>query len=146
MSCESVALHHRFGIKLPRYNQIVNALTWMSHSQALKRMSRDYVIDLYLRPPVRCRDVVVLHVVSTSHYAHVPSNSAGSASSASGVEFMWVMLQVWHFRLMDYHLMERIVRDSNRCRAQDGRPLESAGWLLQALAEQAAVMPALTRL
>jgi hypothetical protein len=27
----------------------------MSHSQALKRMSRDYVIDLYLRPPVRCR-------------------------------------------------------------------------------------------
>lgn len=42
----------RFGIKLPRYNQIVNALTWMSHSQALKRMSRDYVIDLYLRPPV----------------------------------------------------------------------------------------------
>lgn len=62
----------RFGIKLPRYNQIVNALTWMSHSQALKRMSRDYVIDLYLRPPV------------------------------------------WHFRLMDYHLMDRIVRDSNR--------------------------------
>lgn len=48
-----VALDFRFGIKLPRYNQIVNALTWMSHSQALKRMSRDYVIDLYLRPPVR---------------------------------------------------------------------------------------------
>lgn len=40
---------HRFGIKLPRYNQIVNTLTWMSHSQALKQMSKDYVIDLYMR-------------------------------------------------------------------------------------------------
>ena len=63
----------RFGIKLPRYQQIVNALTWMSHSQTLRRVSREYVIDLYLRPPVS------------------------------------------RFRLMDFHLMDRIVRDANRC-------------------------------
>lgn len=62
----------RFGIKLPRYQQIVNALTWMSHSQTLRRVSREYVIDLYLRPPVS------------------------------------------RFRLMDFHLMDRIVRDANR--------------------------------
>ncbi|KAK9814559.1 hypothetical protein WJX72_007850 [[Myrmecia] bisecta] len=62
----------RYGYKLPRYNQIVNALTWMSHAQNLRRVSRDYVIDLYLQPPVS------------------------------------------RFRLMDYHLMERIVRDANR--------------------------------
>lgn len=64
----------RFGIKLPRYQQIVNALTWMSHSQTLRRVSREYVIDLYLRPPVS------------------------------------------RFRLMDFHLMDRIVRDANRYR------------------------------
>lgn len=63
---------YRFGIKLPRYQQIVNALTWMSHSQTLRRVSQEYVIDLYLRPPVS------------------------------------------RFRLMDYHLMDRIVRDANR--------------------------------
>lgn len=63
---------HRFGIKLPRYQQIVNALTWMSHSQTLRRVSQEYVIDLYLRPPVS------------------------------------------RFRLMDFHLMDRIVRDANR--------------------------------
>ena len=63
----------RFGYKLPRYNQIINALTWMSHAVALRRMAQDYVIDLYLRPPV------------------------------------------WHFRLMDYHLMDRIVKSSNQC-------------------------------
>lgn len=62
----------RFGIKLPRYQQIVNALTWMSHSQTLRRVSREFVIDLYLRPPVS------------------------------------------RFRLMDFHLMDRIVRDANR--------------------------------
>jgi len=50
----------------------VNALTWMSHSQTLRRVSREYVIDLYLRPPVS------------------------------------------RFRLMDFHLMDRIVRDANR--------------------------------
>lgn len=66
----------RFGYKLPRYNQIINALTWMSHAVALRRMAQDYVIDLYLRPPV------------------------------------------WHYRLMDYHLMDRIVKSSNQC-AQD---------------------------
>ena len=65
---------YRFGIKLPRYQQIVNALTWMSHSQTLRRVSREYVIDLYLRPPVS------------------------------------------RFRLMDFHLMDRIVRDANRSR------------------------------
>jgi hypothetical protein len=53
-------------------------------------------------------------------------------------------LQVWHFRLMDYHLMERIVRDSNRCRITTQMCfLEPPDWLLQALAKQAAVVPAL---
>ena len=79
-SCPDVKARHvsqvhmccRFGIKLPRYQQIVNALTWMSHSQTLRRVSQEYVIDLYLRPPVS------------------------------------------RFRLMDFHLMDRIVRDANR--------------------------------
>ncbi|KAK9808186.1 hypothetical protein WJX73_006212 [Symbiochloris irregularis] len=62
----------RYGYKLPRYNQIINALTWMSHSQNLRRVAREHVIDLYLRPPVT------------------------------------------RFRLMDYHFMDRIVRDANR--------------------------------
>lgn len=44
----------------------------MSHSQNLKRVSREHVIDLYLQPPVG------------------------------------------KFRLMDFHLMERLVRDANR--------------------------------
>lgn len=44
----------------------------MSHSQTLRRVSQEYVIDLYLRPPVS------------------------------------------RFRLMDFHLMDRIVRDANR--------------------------------
>jgi hypothetical protein len=57
---------------MPRYNQIVNALTWMSHSQNLRRVAREHPIDLYLQPPVT------------------------------------------RFRLLDYHLMDRIVRDSNR--------------------------------
>lgn len=54
---------------------------------------------------------------------------------------MWVLLQVWHFRLMDYHLMERIVRDSNRCRAHACAALEPPAWLLEALAKHAAVTP-----
>ncbi len=62
----------RYNIKMPRYNQIVNALTWMSHSQNLRRVAREHPIDLYLQPPVT------------------------------------------RFRLLDYHLMDRIVRDSNR--------------------------------
>lgn len=65
-------LRYRFNIKVPRYNQIVNALTWMSHSQNLRRVAREHPIDLYLQPPVT------------------------------------------RFRLLDYHLMDRIVRDSNR--------------------------------
>jgi len=72
----SDCVDHRFGYKLPRYNQIINALTWMSHAVALRRMAQDYVIDLYLRPPV------------------------------------------WHYRLMDYHLMDRIVKSSNQCASQ----------------------------
>ena len=63
----------RYNYKLPRYNQMMNALTWMSHAQNLKRVAREHVIDLYLRPPVT------------------------------------------RFRLMDYHFMDRIVRDANRC-------------------------------
>ncbi len=62
----------RFFNKLPRYNQMINALTWMSHAQNLRRMSRDYVIDMYLQPPVT------------------------------------------RFRLMDFHLMDRIVRNASR--------------------------------
>lgn len=62
----------RFFNKLPRYNQMINALTWMSHAQNLRRMSQDYVIDLYLQPPVT------------------------------------------RFRLMDFHLMDRIVRNASR--------------------------------
>ena len=49
----------------------------MSHAVALRRMAQDYVIDLYLRPPV------------------------------------------WHYRLMDYHLMDRIVKSSNQCASQN---------------------------
>ena len=36
----------RYNYKLPRYNQMMNALTWMSHSQNLRRMAQEYVIDL----------------------------------------------------------------------------------------------------
>jgi len=63
----------RFNIRVPRYQQIISALTWMSHAQNLRRVAAEHTIDLYLRPPVT------------------------------------------RFRLMDYHLMERIVRDANRC-------------------------------
>jgi len=59
---------------VPRYQQIISALTWMSHAQNLRRVAAEHTIDLYLRPPVT------------------------------------------RFRLMDFHLMERIVRDANRCR------------------------------
>ena len=72
VSCLIVLLP-RYNYKLPRYNQMMNALTWMSHAQNLKRVAREHVIDLYLRPPVT------------------------------------------RFRLMDYHFMDRIVRDANRC-------------------------------
>ena len=58
---------------MPRYSQMIAALTWMSHSQNLRRMAREHPIDLYMQPPVT------------------------------------------RFRLLDYHLMDRIVRDSNRC-------------------------------
>ena len=60
---------------MPKYQQIISALTWMSHAQNLRRVAAEHTIDLYLRPPVT------------------------------------------RFRLMDYHLMERIVRDANRCRS-----------------------------
>ena len=36
----------RYNIKVPRYSQMIAALTWMSHSQNLRRMAREYVIDL----------------------------------------------------------------------------------------------------
>ena len=62
----------RYNIKVPRYSQMIAALTWMSHSQNLRRMAREHPIDLYMQPPVT------------------------------------------RFRLLDYHLMDRIVRDSNR--------------------------------
>ena len=70
---DAVALVCRYNIKVPRYSQMIAALTWMSHSQNLRRMAREHPIDLYMQPPVT------------------------------------------RFRLLDYHLMDRIVRDSNRC-------------------------------
>eukprot|EP00798_Chlamydomonas_sp_ICE-L_P019927 gene19927-26631_t len=60
-------------VKLPRYSQIINQLTWMTHAHNLKRVSEDYKIDLYLRPP-----------------------------------------NIGNFKLMDYHLMDRIVKDAYR--------------------------------
>lgn len=58
----------------PRYREMINALSWIAHSQNLRRMCQDYKVDLVLSPPY--------------------------ASS---------------FKLMDYHLVERIVRDAYRC-------------------------------
>lgn len=63
----------RTQLKLPRYAQIVNQLTWMTHAHNLKRVNEDYRIDLYLRPP-----------------------------------------NIGSFKLMDFHLMERIVKDAYR--------------------------------
>lgn len=59
---------------------MIAALTWMSHSQNLRRMAREHPIDLYMQPPVT------------------------------------------RFRLLDYHLMDRIVRDSNRCASYTHKP------------------------
>lgn len=38
---------------MPKYSQIINQLTWMTHNHNLKRVARDYKIDLYLTPPVQ---------------------------------------------------------------------------------------------
>ena len=57
---------------MPKYSQIINQLTWMTHAHNLKRVARDYKIDLYLRPPVQL------------------------------------------FRLLDYHLYGRIVKQAYR--------------------------------
>lgn len=49
--------------------QIINQLSWMSHSQHLRRVSREYVIDLYLRPPVtkyRLMDYMHIERIVTS--------------------------------------------------------------------------------
>ena len=54
-------------ISLP--SQIINQLSWMSHSQHLRRVSREYVIDLYLRPPVtkyRLMDYMHIERIVTS--------------------------------------------------------------------------------
>lgn len=56
-----------------RHSQIINQLTWMTHAHNLKRVSEEFQIDLYLRPP-----------------------------------------NINAYKLMDYHLMERIVRDAYR--------------------------------
>lgn len=63
----------RFGVRMPRYSQIINQLTWMTHAHNLRRVSEDYRIDLYLRPP-----------------------------------------NIASYKLMDFHLMERIVKDAYR--------------------------------
>lgn len=75
---------------MPKYQQIISALTWMSHAQNLRRVAAEHTIDLYLRPPVT------------------------------------------RFRLMDYHLMERIVRDANRCRPRPSGRL----WLLRSMGQK----------
>ena len=62
----------RYNVRIPRYSQLVNSLTWMSHQQNLRRVSQKYLIDLYLRPPV------------------------------------------FHYRLMDYYLAEKIVREASQ--------------------------------
>jgi hypothetical protein len=62
----------RFGIRVPGHAQLMNALTWMSHLQNLRRVAREHRIDLYLRPPVS------------------------------------------QYRLLDYRLMDRIVREAGR--------------------------------
>ena len=54
----------------PRYRELVNALSWIAHSQNLRRMCQDYKVDLVLSPP----------------YAS-------------------------NFKLMDFHLIDSIVRD-----------------------------------
>jgi hypothetical protein len=53
---------------------MVNALSWIAHSQNLRRMCQDYKVDLVLSPP----------------YAAT-------------------------FKLMDWHLIDTIVRDAYRC-------------------------------
>ena len=80
---ETLCPGRRFNIKVPRYSQMIAALTWMSHSQNLRRMAREHPIDLYMQPPVT------------------------------------------RFRLLDYHLMDRIVRDSNRRASHQSTCLDS---------------------
>lgn len=63
----------RFGIRIPGHAQLINALTWMAHTQNLSRLAQEgHHIDLYLRPPVT------------------------------------------QYRLLDYHLIDRIVREATR--------------------------------
>lgn len=66
----------RFGGAVPRYRELVNALSWIAHSQNLRRMCQDYRVDLYLRPP-----------------------------------------NIGAYKLMDFHLIDRIVRTSYLCAA-----------------------------
>lgn len=63
-----------FNIIAPRYRELVNALTWIAHTQKLREIEDVYKFDLYLRP-------------STVH----------------------------EYKLMDYHLVDNIVRSSYRC-------------------------------
>jgi hypothetical protein len=67
---------------VPRYRELVNALSWIAHSQNLRRMCQDYRVDLYLRPP---------HIAA--------------------------------YKLMDFHLIDRIVRNSYRCALFSKRPV-----------------------
>lgn len=64
----------RTHMRLPRYSQIINQLTWMTHAHTLRRVAAEHAIDLYLRPP-----------------------------------------NIGAFKLMDYHLMDRLVADAHRC-------------------------------
>jgi hypothetical protein len=64
----------RFGGPTPRYRELVNALSWIAHSQNLRRMCQNYRVDLYLRPP-----------------------------------------NIGAYKLMDFHLMEDIVKSSHMC-------------------------------
>ena len=69
----------RFGGAVPRYRELVNALSWIAHSQNLRRMCQDYRVDLYLRPP-----------------------------------------NIGAYKLMDFHLIDRIVRASYLCASSSG--------------------------
>jgi len=63
----------RFGYTMmPRYNQLINALTWMGHTQNINRVCNECHIDLYLRPPgIQVRSC--LHCLVTAHSSKVNS-------------------------------------------------------------------------
>ena len=136
----------RYNYKLPRYNQMMNALTWMSHSQNLRRMAQEYVIDLCapfhqlaaclpravphtprygqaLLCRVSCHhgsahaeqfgpETVTLHGMKSAPAPGHADDPSYAQSWPAGCRYL--RPPVTRFRLMDFHFMDRIVRDSNR--------------------------------